>query len=74
MCVTYPAQVVAMDGEHTAQVTIAGRTQRISTIVLGDQRPRPGDWLLVQAGLAVAAIDEAEAAHRRRLLDQAREA
>jgi hydrogenase assembly chaperone HypC/HupF len=73
MCVTYPVQVVAVDGDHTVHASGAGRTQRISTIVLG-QQPRPGDWLLVQAGLAVAVIDEAEAAERRRLLDQAQEA
>ena len=74
MCVTYPVQVVAVDDDHTVHASSAGRIQRISTIVLGDRQPHPGDWLLVQSGLAVAVIDQAEAAERRRLLDQAQEA
>jgi hydrogenase assembly chaperone HypC/HupF len=74
VCVTYPMQVVAVDDDRTVDVSSAGRIQRISTIVLGDRQPHPGDWLLVLSGLAVAVIDEAEAAERRRLLDQAREA
>jgi hydrogenase expression/formation protein HypC len=69
VCVAYPAQVLAVDPDGTAEVVVRGRRQRILLAVL----PEPvdvGDWLLVQSGLALTRIDAADAADRNALLDQ----
>ncbi len=72
MCVAHPARVLSVEDGY-ACVTTDGHPELVSTIVLGDPGPAPGEWLLIQAGFAVAVLDEAEAAERRRLLEQVRE-
>lgn len=71
MCVAYPARVIALGPDGTATATVRGRQQRISLLVVADEAIGPGDWLLVQSGIALARMDEQEAAARCRLIDQA---
>jgi len=71
MCVAYPARVTALDPDGTATVLVRGRPQRVSLMVVAGEGIGPGDWLLVQSGIALARMDEAEAAARCRLIDQA---
>lgn len=68
MCLAYPARVLSIvDG--TAAVELRGRVQAV--VLLGLERPpAPGDWLLVQSGIALAHLDPEEAAERARLLAQ----
>lgn len=70
MCLTYPAQVVSISDE-AAIVEANGRRQRVLLLVLEHNLPVPGDWLLVQSGIALSTLDSAEAAQRLRLLRQA---
>lgn len=60
MCLTAPAQVLAVDAEG-ATVLLGGRERRASTLVVPDVRP--GDWVVVAAGTILERIDQAEAAH-----------
>lgn len=71
MCLAYPARVITLRADGTADVVVRGRPQRLLlTVLAGDGVPvAVGDWLLAQSGLAVARIDAAEAADRTRLLD-----
>lgn len=59
MCLAYPAQVVSIE-DGIAVVEAAERRQRIITICLEGNLPVPGDWLLVQSGLALAKLTEEE--------------
>jgi hydrogenase assembly chaperone HypC/HupF len=65
MCVAEPVLVLAVDAD-TACVDSRGTVRRVPLIVVssGGECVAPGDWLLVQTGLAVAKISEAEARDR----------
>jgi len=59
MCLAYPALVVSIE-DGAAVVEAAERRQRIITICLEGDLPVPGEWLLVQSGLALAKLSEQE--------------
>jgi hydrogenase assembly chaperone HypC/HupF len=59
MCLAYPAQVVTA-GPDLAEVEAAGRRQRVITICLEGGPPLPGEWVLVNCGLAVSRLNEEE--------------
>jgi hydrogenase expression/formation protein HypC len=67
--VAYPAQVLAVNPDSTAEVDVRGRRQRVLLAVLPDPVDI-GDWLIVQSGFALAHIDAVDAADRNALLDQ----
>jgi hydrogenase expression/formation protein HypC len=73
MCVAYPVRVVSVGPAGAETVDARGRTRHVVLLALDDDPPAPGDWLLVQCGLAVAGIDADEAAARTRLLDEVTE-
>jgi hydrogenase expression/formation protein HypC len=72
MCVSEAGLVLAVEGDETALVSVAGSERRVPLIVVaGDgETVAPGDWLLIHTGLAVARITAEEAAvhHSYRLL------
>jgi hydrogenase assembly chaperone HypC/HupF len=70
MCIAYPAQVMSIE-DSSAIVEAQGRLQRIVLLALEANLPAPGDWLLVQSGLALAPLSEDEAVQRIRLLHEA---
>jgi hydrogenase assembly chaperone HypC/HupF len=59
MCLAYPAQVVST-GPDVAEVEAGGRRQRVITICLDGGPPTPGEWVLVNCGLAVSRLNEEE--------------
>jgi hydrogenase maturation factor len=58
MCLTYPAEVVALDGGN-AVVRSDGRLRRANTLALPDVTV--GDWVIVAAGSIVSRLEPAEA-------------
>jgi hydrogenase maturation factor len=58
MCLTYPADVVGLDGEE-AVVRIDGRLRRATTLALPDVAI--GDRVIVAAGSIIARFDPMEA-------------
>jgi hydrogenase maturation factor len=70
MCLTYPAEVVALDGEE-AVVRIEGRLRRATILALPDAAV--GDRVIVAAGSIIARFDPREAARVERLVRLARE-
>jgi hydrogenase maturation factor len=62
-------RVRATDG-MTAVVDLAGRVRQVPLVALGDDAVAvaPGDWLLLQTGLAVRRLEVAEAAELRAAL------
>jgi hydrogenase expression/formation protein HypC len=64
MCLGIPGEVVELvaDRPDLARVDVCGVQRTISTALLADDPPRPGQWVLIHVGFALSKIDEAEAA------------
>lgn len=61
MCVGVPAKILVCD-EISATVELTGTTREISMMTLENaEEAKPGDWVLVHAGFALALIDPEEA-------------
>lgn len=73
MCLGLPARVIAVldDARHLAEVEEqSGRRRRVSlALLLGDERPRPGDYVLIHAGLAMGRVSEEEARAAAEMLE-----
>lgn len=74
MCVAVPGKVMEIvDAEkRIGWVAILGVPRLVNLGIL--EEVVPGDWVLVQVGLAVEKIDEAEAQETMRLLEEIQEA
>jgi hydrogenase maturation factor len=70
MCVSEAALVLSVEGDETALVQLRGAPRRVPIVVVtaAGETVSPGDWLLVQTGLAVARVSPAEAAQRNAYL------
>jgi len=55
MCLALPARIVHLDGDRHALVDAGGIRQRISIELL--EEARPGDWVLIHVGYALAPLD-----------------
>lgn len=70
MCLSIPAQVVALDGERQeATVEVLGARRTASAMLVPEVVV--GDWVLVHVGFAIARIDEEQARADLALLDAA---
>lgn len=58
MCIGIPAKIVSVDG-YTAVAEVGGVSRTISVMLL--DAVEPGQHVLLHAGYAISAIDEAEA-------------
>ena len=70
MCLTYPAEVVELDGAE-AVVRIDGRLRRATTLALPDAAV--GDRVIVAAGSIIARFDPREADRVEQLVRLARQ-
>ena len=63
MCLAIPGEVVEIldDRPDLATVDVSGVRRRINIGLLGDERPEPGEWVLIHVGFAMSTIDEHEA-------------
>lgn len=72
MCLGVPRLVVAIvdEARDIVRVDVAGTPRNVSIALLrGADRPAPGDWVLVYAGLATQRLEEAEAREAIEMLD-----
>lgn len=70
MCIAQVAQVIDVEQDEVALVRVRGGTRRVPLVLLtsADETVRPGDWLLVHTGLAIARISADRAAEHNALL------
>lgn len=70
MCLAIPARIVQLfpDEESRALVEVAGVRRHIDTGLLADDRPQPGDWVLIHVGFALSRISEEQALEQLRIL------
>jgi hydrogenase expression/formation protein HypC len=70
MCLAIPGKVVefADEARHLAVVDVSGVRRKINIDLLEDDKPAPGDWVLIHVGFAMSKISEAAAQEQLRLL------
>jgi hydrogenase expression/formation protein HypC len=74
MCLAIPGQVVELVDEENrlARVDVAGVRRNVNVSLLDGESggARPGDWVLIHVGFALAKVDEEEAQATLELLEQ----
>ena len=70
MCHALPVKIVALTGPDTAKVSLNGIVKEISVALIED--PKPGEYVVLHVGYALARIDEAEALRTLALLSAER--
>lgn len=72
MCFGAPGRIVDIgrDHPHLASVEMQGAVRQINIGLIEDHHPRPGDWVDVHLGMALAVMDEAQAKEALQLLDR----
>ena len=71
MCLGIPGLVTeldSVDGQY-ALVDVGGARRRVNIALLSEDGPRPGDWVLVLVGFALARINKDEAQATLRMLE-----
>ena len=69
MCVAYPGEIISSEG-RTAKVDFGGNIVDVNT---GLVDVRPGDWVLVHAGMATCTMSRDEAASLLELFNEIKE-
>ncbi|HXW81849.1 MAG TPA: HypC/HybG/HupF family hydrogenase formation chaperone [Acidimicrobiales bacterium] len=71
MCLGIPGLVTELDNNdgQYAWVDVGGARRRVNVALVTDCTLRPGDWVLIHVGFALARIDEAEAHATLRMLE-----
>ena len=59
MCLAIPTQIVTIDDQHMATVTLGGVERHISLAMTPEARV--GDYVLVHTGYAISVLDPEEA-------------
>lgn len=68
MCLAVPMKVLSIDGD-LAEVDQAGVRLKVNLMIC-DQRPELGDFVIVHAGFAIRRIDPDEAQESLRLFEE----
>jgi hydrogenase expression/formation protein HypC len=66
MCHALPVRIVELTGPDMARVSLGGMVREVSVALIDD--PKPGEYVLLHVGFALARIDEAEAKRTLALL------
>jgi hydrogenase expression/formation protein HypC len=72
MCLAIPGKVVEIVDEERqiAKVDVVGVRRNVNIgLLAGDERPTPGDYVLIHVGFALSKIDEQEALETQRILE-----
>ena len=71
MCLAIPGKIVEIspDNPNSALVDVVGMRRRVDLGLLEDDKPVPGDWVLIHAGFAMSKISEVDALDQMRTLE-----
>src|SRR5271165_1267484 len=63
MCLAIPAKIIEIsaDNPDSALVDVVSVRRRVDLGLLQDDRPHPGDWVLIHVGFAMSKISEQDA-------------
>jgi len=70
MCLAIPGKIVEIlgDNEGAALVEVAGVRRKVDLGLLEEDRPKPGDWVLIHVGFAMSKISEQDALEQMQTL------
>jgi len=70
VCLAIPGKILELspEGQSTALVDVVGVRRRVDLSLLQDERPQPGDWVLIHVGFALSKISEEDAEEQMRML------
>ena len=71
MCLAIPGKIVEISSENdreSALVDVVGVRRRIDLGLLQDDKPVPGDWVLIHVGFAMSKISEEDAMDQMKTL------
>ena len=70
MCLAIPGRILEVlpESERLALVDVAGVRRRVDLGLLEEERPGPGDWVLIHVGFALSKISEEDALDQMRML------
>ncbi len=73
MCLAIPGKIVEIflenqNAQNAALVEVAGVRRRVDLGLLADDKPVPGDWVLIHVGFAMSKISEQDALDQMRTL------
>jgi hydrogenase expression/formation protein HypC len=76
VCLAIPGKIIEIDSQNPqlAVVDVVGVRRKVDLGLLQDDRPVPGDWVLIHVGFAMSKISEADAADQMRTLHMLGEA
>jgi hydrogenase expression/formation protein HypC len=72
MCLAVPGKVLEIVDENAqlAKVEVVGVRRNVNIgLLTGEERPLPGDYVLIHVGFALSKIDEQEAIETQRILE-----
>ena len=63
MCLAIPGKIIeiSVDNPDTALIEVVGVRRKVDLGLLQDDRPVPGDWVLIHVGFAMSKISEKDA-------------
>jgi hydrogenase expression/formation protein HypC len=63
MCLAIPGKVIEISSDNPDQalVDVVSVRRRVDLGLLQDDRPQPGDWVLIHVGFAMSKISEQDA-------------
>ena len=71
MCLAIPGKIIeiAPDNPNSALGDVVGMRRRVDLGLLEDDKPVPGDWVLIHVGFAMSKISEVDALDQMRTLE-----
>src|SRR5580698_4392207 len=71
MCLAIPGKIIEIsaDNPDSALVDVVSVRRRVDLGLLQDDRPVPGDWVLIHVGFAMSKISETDAFDQIRTLE-----
>jgi hydrogenase expression/formation protein HypC len=70
VCLAIPGKILEVfpESDLTGLVDVAGLRRRVNLGLIEDEKPVPGDWVLIHVGFALSKISEDDAADQMRML------
>jgi hydrogenase expression/formation protein HypC len=71
MCLAIPGKIIEISdrGDRSALVEVVGVRRHVDLGLLEDDKPKPGDWVLIHVGYAMSKISERDAAEQMKTLE-----
>jgi hydrogenase expression/formation protein HypC len=70
VCLAIPGKILEVfsESDPTALVDVAGVRRRVNLGLIEEEKPAPGDWILIHVGFALSKISAQDAVDQMRML------